>query len=369
MKQDIKRLLCIVSSMDTGGAETFLMKIYRELDRREYQIDFCVTTSERGFYDDEIASLGGRVHRIPKKSENFLKYALELRKIVSNNEYKYVLRASTHSLVALDLLIAKFGGAKRLIFRSTNSNIIGGINKRFLHYLFCFLPKLVPTTKIAPSIEAGRFVFGGRAIKNNEILILNNGINIKKFSFEQQKREQVRKEMDLEDSFVVGHIGRFVDQKNHRFLIEIFDSIQQKKKNAKLLLIGTGELQRDIETQISQLGFMDKVYFLGIRSDIAPLLMAMDVMLFPSLYEGMPNVIIEAQATGLNCVVSDAVTKDCDITGLVKFLSLEVPSSEWADEIVSMSCNSRENIEKYFIERKYDIQSVVEEFKNAVFID
>ena len=161
--KDVKRLLCIVSSMDRGGAETFLMKVYRTLDKTKYQMDFCV--NKAGAYDEEIKKMGGKVFIIPPKSKHPLKSFSGLKKIIKENKYQSVLRTSQQSLAVLDLLVAKAAGAKKLIYRSSNAGVTGGFFSRFFNRLFGFLPRIIPNVKLAPSTEAAEFVFGEKAVK------------------------------------------------------------------------------------------------------------------------------------------------------------------------------------------------------------
>lgn len=364
----MKRLLCIVATMNTGGAETFLMKIYRNLDLTKYQMDFCVSIQEDGFYDHEIIDRGGKIHRVPQKSKNPLKTFISIKKIVKQNHYNYVMRVNQHSLSTLDLIAAKAGGAKNLIMRSSNAKS-GNISSEILHRVFGILPKIVPTIKIAPSKLAGSYTFGKRAVEKNEVYILHNAIDINQFEFSYFKRNLYRKKIDLEDKFVLGHIGRFSEQKNHEFLIRVFFEVKKEIPNAVLLLVGDGELKEKIINQVNELGLSEDVFFLGIRSDIPELLMAMDVFVFPSLYEGMPNTVIEAQATGLPCVISNTITEEVGITDLVEFLSIKAPSEQWLNKIsyIKEKLYKRKDTRDVFIERGYEIENVTRKFERYIF--
>lgn len=362
----MKRLLCIISGMNAGGAETFLMKIYRNIDREKYQMDFIVSINEKGFYDEEIKQLGGNVFHIPPKSESFIKSFLGIKRIVKEQDYKYVIRVNEHSLSVLDLIAAKLGGAKILAMRSSNSNTAGGKMNRLLHKAFKFLPKKVPNVKIAPSSEAACYTFGKKQLDNGKVEILHNAIPYKDFIFNQEIRNKTRKKLNLEGKLVIGHIGRFNEQKNHKFLIEIFEKIKKENKNAILLLIGNGNLQDEIKKQVERLELKDSVIFLGVRKDISELLMAMDMFVFPSLYEGMPNTVIEAQATGLKCIISDTITKEANITGLVNYISINNTASEWKDIIIENLDYKREDMSEFFKEKGYDIKDVSKKFIDII---
>lgn len=369
MKKEPKRLLCIVGSMNAGGAETFLMKVYRTIDKTKYQMDFYVATQEEGFYDKEIQMKGGRIYHSIPKSKGFIKCFISLRNTIKREKYDYVLRVSQHSLSALDLLAAKLGGARTLIYRSSNSGTGGGKVNQILHEIFKWLSITIPTVKIAPSTEAAEFMFGKNCIEKGNVMIINNAIPVEKFLFNVEKRDKIRKEFNIsENTFVVGHVGRFNHQKNHNFLIDIFNNVVKKNSNSVLILVGKGELKNTIKEKLDSLGLTDKVLFTGIRSDIPDIMMAMDVFVFPSFFEGMPNTVIEAQATGLRCLVSDNVTREAGITELVDYLSLNDTAENWGNKVLENSNGyKRKNMRSVFIEKKYDMDIVAKELEGYIF--
>ena len=358
----MKRLLCIVGGMNTGGAETFLMKMYRQLDKSLYQMDFCVGNSEEGFYDKEIIENNGKIIHITKKSKNPIKSFLDIRKVVKKGQYKSVIRISQHSLSSIDLFAAKLGGAKKLIFRSSNSNSCGNFLNRILHIVFIPLAIIIPNVKIAPSDVAAIHMFGKKQYNKGKVIILNNGLNIQFYKYNEKIREKKRNELNIKkDEFLIGHVGRMVKQKNHFFLIDVFEKYLILNNKSKLLLIGDGELRQQIIDYITDKGLNDKVIMLGVRSDTNELYQAMDCFVFPSLYEGMPNTVIEAQTSGLNCIISNTITKTVNLTDRVKFLNFD-NIDEWVANI-SNSCNRYESAIKV-MEKKYDI-----EFVNKLFIE
>lgn len=365
----MKRLLCIVGGMNTGGAETFLMKVYRALDKTKYQMDFAVAIQKEGFYDQEIVSLGGRIYKITPKSKGLFKNFHDIKKTVKINKYNSVLRTSQNSLSALELLAAKQGGAKIRVFRSSNSNTVS--SSRFdgiIHRLFMFMPRKFANVKIAPSTEAAEFMFGKRNKKDQKICLLHNGIDLNVFHYNEQSCMNIRKELNIsEKATVFGHIGRFSLQKNHMFLLEVFKEISLKDEHAIFMLVGGGELELKIKEKAEELGILNKIIFTGIRSDIPALLSAMDVFVFPSFYEGMPNTVIEAQATGLPCVIADTITKEADITGLVDYVSLQETASTWAKIALQKLNIPRKDTKEDFIKNKYDVESVAKEFVSLVF--
>ena len=364
----VKRVLCLVSIMNTGGAETFLMKIYRKLDRTKYQMDFGVYSDQEGFYDEEIRSMGGKVHHLIPKTKNFSLYKKSLYDLVSKEKYEYVLRITSNAAGFYDLKIAKEAGARVCIARSSNSSDGGSWRAKVVNFLSRVLYQKYVDVKIAPSDLAAEYTFGKKAVAKGEVHFLNNGLDLDVYRFSQTGRDRVRKEFNIEGKFVVGHIGRFSHQKNHNFLIDIFAEIRKKNSDAVLLLVGDGELKGQIQNKVNQLGLDDSVIFAGIRKDIPALLSAMDVFVFPSFYEGMPNTVIEAQATGLPCVISNNITKVVNMGAFVCFLNLNKRVSYWVDNILVISAkHDRTESYKYLIKLGYNIDDVIKNFLKLIF--
>ena len=316
----MKRLLCLISAMNTGGAETFLMKLYRQLDKTKYQMDFCVNIIGEGYYDYEIENMGGKMYHIPSKSENFKEFKKQLTSIVKNEKYEYVLRVTSSAMGFLDLMVAKRAGAKVCVARSSNSSDGGGVKLKVAHIVGRLLYDKYVDVKIAPSDLAAKYTFGKQAYHDGEVAILKNALDLNVYRFDQSTRDRVRGEFSIpEGAIVIGHIGRFSHQKNHSFLVDIFREIHSKNEDTILMLVGNGELFNEVNDKIRSYRLEDSVIFSGVRSDIPAILSAMDVFVFPSFYEGMPNVVIEAQSTGLPCIISNTITKEANITGLVIF--------------------------------------------------
>lgn len=364
----MKRLLCLIGSMNTGGSETFLMKMFRGIDKSKYSMDFCINVEQECFYEKEIKELGGKVYKIPSKSENLKEFKKQLAEIVKNNGYEYVLRITSTAMGFMDLKIAKKAGARVCSARSSNSSDGNSLKAKIAHRLGRLLYGKFVDVKFAPSDLAAEYTFGKRAVQKGKVALLHNGVDLSVFHFDQDGRKNIRKEFGIgEAQMVVGHIGRFMEQKNHMFLLDIFHQIYAQDNSAVLLLVGTGELQAQIEEKIKALGLEKNVIFAGVRSDVPQLLSAMDVFVFPSFYEGMPNTVIEAQATGLPCVIADTITKEADITGLVNYLSLSDSAEKWAETACSLVSGARKNTKEDFMNNKYDIESVAQEFVRLVF--
>lgn len=364
----MQRLLCLLSNVNRGGAETFLMKIYRTMDTSRYQMDFCINVPEKCDYEDEILSMGGRIYRIPPKSENPRAFRWQLTNIIRENGYKNVLRITSNAAGFWDLKIAKRAGAAHTIARSSNASDGGGWKTLLSHQVGRFLWMRYVDTKIAPSDLAAKYTFGQKAYQRGEVKMLHNGVDLNEFKYDEIARKKVRSEFNIpETAFVIGHVGRFNTQKNHRFLIEIFAEAEKQQKDAILLLVGVGTLTDEIRSKVSALNLTEKVIFAGLRSDIPDVLSAMDVFVFPSLYEGMPNTIIEAQACGLPCLISDKITREVGITDLVAFASLDRSALFWAHRTLETRNPGRRASQEMMRVCGYDIQSVTDAFIPLVF--
>lgn len=355
----MKRILCILSALTAGGAETFLMKVYRSLPAEEYQFDFIVS-EEGGCYTQEVLDRGGRIYPIPKRTEDLRGALRGIASVVRENGYDSVLKLGNTPVTAFDLIVARWGGAKKLAMRSCNALTGLSVKEKVVNGLLRPVLNLAANVKLAPSMLAAEFTFGKRRA-HKDVHLLHNGVDLSVFHFDPEGRKEIREEFGLGGRFVVGHVGRFHEQKNHRFLLETFRSIRQVRKDAVLLLVGEGALEEQIRSWVKELGLEDAVVFTGVRFDVPRLLSAMDVFVFPSLHEGMPNTVIEAQATGLPCVIADTITPEADITGLVRYLPLTQTPELWAKTALDAALEERRDTAPDFLSQGYDIESVAKE--------
>lgn len=361
----MKRVLCIISSLNAGGAETFLMKIYRTLPNDLYQLDFLVS-EENGCYTEEVLNRGGKIYFVPQRRERPVESFRTIMRIVKENQYKSVLKLASVPMTVTDLIAAKLGGAKILAMRSCNALTGLSVAEKICDFVFRPILNTVAKVKIAPSRLAAIYTFGKKQVKKGNVCLLNNAVDLQVFSYDEAGRKDIRQELGLQDKLVVGHVGRFSAQKNHGFLLDTFKAIKEKNEKATLLLVGKGELEEDIRKKAEELGLTESVVFTGVRADVPQLLSAMDVFVFPSLFEGMPNTVIEAQATGLPCIIADTITREADITGLVKYLPLEKPEN-WAEIALASVQSERLDTKEMFVKNKYDIGVVAQEFTKLVF--
>lgn len=361
----MKKLLVLTNTMNQGGAETFIMKIYRIIDKNQYQFDFYIM-GEEGFYDEEIISLGGKITYAPMKTKGFKKYKNYLTNFLAENKYKYVYKSVANSISELDFFyVKKFEHAKVIAARS----MIAKNGNSILHYLFRPLANTFSTVKLAPSTEAANFMFGKRQIRQNKVILLNNGVPIEQFAFDNEVRMRVREMLKLkDDSKLFIHIGRFSRQKNHCFLLEVFEKVNKLDNNTYLLCVGSGELKQSFIHNVASKNLEKNVILFDKRTDVNELLMAADMMLLPSLFEGLPNVVIEAQATGLPCIVSEKVTREAKVTNLVTFLNIN-DSNLWGEHIVkhNLKLSNQNRLTFNTFPNDYHINEVVKKFINTIF--
>lgn len=335
------------------------MKISRSVPPESCQFDFIVS-EEGGCYTQEVLDRGGRIHKIPLRTKDPLSAFGSIRRIVRDNQYDVVLKLGENALASVDLVAARLGGAKILALRSCNAPTGMSRLSKGIHAALRPLANAVTTVKLAPSTLAAEFMFGKRAARR-DVHLLHNGVDLTIFRYNADGRQKIREEFSLTDRLVVGHIGRFHRQKNHLFLLEVFARLREFRQDAVLLLVGIGDLERSVREHAEKLGISDSVIFAGQRFDIPQLLSAMDVFVFPSFHEGMPNTVIEAQATGLPCVIADTITREADITGLVQYLSLEQSPECWAQTALSAVTEEWPNTAQAFLDKGYDIKQVAEE--------
>lgn len=357
------RILQVVTIMNRGGLETMLMNYYRHIDRSKIQFDFMVNREERGDYDDEIESMGGKIYRMPPiRPGNYRGYFARLDEFFKkHSEYK-VVHAHINENSAFVLRAAKKANVP---CRISHSHLAGlPIDYKFPFRLYARMNLTKNTNQFfACSNEAGKWLFGKNLVADNKLIVFKNAIDCNEFSYNEQIRNKLRKELGVEDKFVIGHVGRFNPQKNHSFLIDIFNEVYKRNKDATLLLIGQGDLMEDIRKKVERLNLTQAVKFLGLRTDVADVMQAMDIFLFPSLYEGLGVVLIEAQASGLKCITSTGTPKEADVTDTVDFLKLSLSAEEWADKVLEYNPERKTDLQN-IIDRGYDVSTNIKWLSN-----
>lgn len=344
------RVLHVVTYMGRGGLETMIMNFYRHVDRSKVQFDFLVHRDFRADYDDEIESLGGKIYRLPRLVPWSRSYLKALNGFFEQHPEYRIVHVHQDCLSSVILKAAQRQGVPVRIAHSHNSSQDKNLKYPIKLYYRRLIPKYA-TDLYACSKQAGRWMFGNAAFS-----VVNNAIDAKNYSYSQAQAEKIRGELGIDrNTLVVGHVGRFAPTKNHAFLLEIFVEVCRRCPDAALLLVGDGELRASVEERALQMGIKEKVIFTGVRSDVPELIQAMDIFVFPSIYEGLPVTLIEAQAVGLPCVVSDAVTEECAVTSLVQRVPLKESAQHWAECILNSRDRHRSETYSYIAAAGYDI--------------
>lgn len=366
MESEQIRVAQVMGKWLGGGVEAVVMNYYRHIDRSKIQFDFICDEDSTNIPYDEIEKLGGKVILIPPY-QKIIKYHKELKKILKNGNYK-IVHSHINTLSVFSLFAAKCAGVPVRIAHSHSTTNKKEFKKNLMKQILRPFSKLFATDYMCCSELAGRWLFGDKEYDKGNVYLLNNAIDLDKFKYDENIRKEKRKELNIsDDTLVIGHVGRFVEQKNHRFLIDVFNEVHKQQLDSLLLLVGQGPLMDEMREKVKNLKFENSVKFLGQRDDTNEIYQAMDVFVLPSLYEGLPVVGIEAQATGLLCLFSDKMTKETKVLESTKFLGVEKSNVKlWAEKILSdfKICKIKNTIEK---KRKFDIKMQAKEFENYYF--
>lgn len=347
----MERILQVVTYMGRGGIETMLMNHYRRIDRTKVQFDFLVHRDFRADFDDEIEALGGRIFRIPPMNPASASYRKALSDFFRKHSYR-VVHCHLNYMSGVVLAAAKKAGVPVRIAHAHTASMNPGW-KQYVRQLCKYLIPSTATHLLACSTNAGKSVFGNRPFR-----LMPNAIDADAFRFSEIVRQEMRAELGLGEHFTIMHVGRLTYPKNHTFLLDAFGHFLEKDPEAKLVLVGDGELREAVEQKVNQLP-ENSVLLLGTRNDIPKLLQAADVFAFPSRFEGLPVTMIEAQAAGLHCVMSDTITDECVVTGLVTRLPITDPQM-WAEEILKKRGTVRTDRLAEIQAAGYDITSAAE---------
>lgn len=332
-KEEPIRIPQIVGKWLGGGIEAVVISEYLAMDKSKIQFDFICDEDSTNIPYDLIEKNGGRVIIIPPYQKAF-KYHKELKKVLKENNYK-IVHSHISTMSVFSLFAAKCAGVPVRIAHSHSTTNKKEKKKNLMKQVLRPFSKVFATNYMCCSELAGRWLFGDKEYDKGNVYLLNNAIDLDKFKYDEKVRKKKRKELGIkDDTLVIGHLGRFVAQKNHTFLIDIFNELHKKNENSVLLLAGQGPLMEDIKNKVKELNLDDSVKFLGQRNDANELYQAFDVFLLPSLYEGLPVVGVEAQASGLLCYLSDDMTKETKVLDITKFMSLNNTPKEWADNIL-----------------------------------
>lgn len=365
----MKRVLHVFAKLTRGGIETFVMNVYRGINRNKIQFDFVVSYLD-GEYEDEVKSLGGRVYYIPPRNQGLRTYWKNWDAFMQEHAKEYVaIHQHAPTLTSLEpLYYAKKHGITRRIIHAHSSSVSGSKFHYLTHAIGKLFVKRLATHYLSCSDKAAHWLYDYTGIADNQIIQLRNGIDLSPFEYQEDVRKQVREELGILDQLVLGHVGRFVHVKNHPFLIDVVYELKKQIPNVILLLIGDGTDLEAIKQKVSKLDLAGNVLFLGSRPDVHRLLQAMDVFLLPSLFEGLPVTLIESQAAGLLTIVSDTVSREAKQTDLVHFFPLRDGAQAWADSIRSLAQNqSRRDMRDEMTRAGYDVNNVIEQL-NKIYL-
>ena len=366
----MQKVLVFGMTENPGGVESVIMNYYRHLNKEKYQFDFLCNTDVVA-YEEEIKKMGGEIYRITARSKNRKQYKNDMNKFFKINSNKYAaIWVNVCSLANIDYLkYAKKYGIKKRIIHSHNSqnmdsklrSLLHKINKKFVHKY--------ATDFWSCGDEAAKWFYSNKIIKSDNYYLLNNAINTDKFKYNIQIREEYRKQLDVQDKIVFGNIGRFHFQKNHTFIIKIFNEIQKIKPESVLLLIGAGEDEEMIKNMVNNYNIQDKVKFLGLRNDVEKIMQAMDVLLFPSLFEGLPVVLVEAQTSDLLIYASNTISPKSKIKENMKMISLDLDEKEWSKIIIDDLSKKYERTSDIseIINNGYDINEEIKKFEDLLY--
>lgn len=333
------RILHVVSVMDVGGMESFIMNMYRRIDRTKIQFDFLVHHARRGVFEDEIEALGGHVYHTTLMDDfNLIKYIRSLNKLFSEHHEYRIVHGHLNSSAFFYLGAAKRHDVRHRILHCHCPGKINTLKGNIKHLISQFAP-LNANIRLACSTEAGEYLFRSRDFE-----VIPNGVDAERFRYNADSRREIRGRLGLEGRFVIGHVGRFYYEKNHEYILEVFKSVKAQIPEAALMLLGQGALMESIREKARAMGLEDSVYFMGLIRDCAPYYQAMDVFMMPSLYEGLPLTGLEAQFASLPCVFSDTVSPEVRFSEEARFLPIGPDNiSLWTEELVRLY---RRNIDR-----------------------
>lgn len=355
----MKKILVYGFTYNMGGIESFYMNYYRKLDKKEYQIDF-VKSYDKIAFEDELVANGSRMFRLPKYNQNPILFYREITKLFKQEKYDVFHANMLTAANIVHLKAAKKCGVKTIIAHSHNNDCVDGKMKNAIHYLNRKCIKRYANCFLTCSVEAGKWLFD-KKIKPE---VMKNAIDLKRYEFCPEKRNILRKELRLEHDFVIGNVGRFAKQKNHEYLMDVFYECKKRISNAKLLLVGTGVLESEMKQKAKAWNLEDSVLFLGKRENVFELYQAMDCFLFPSIFEGLGIVGIEAQANGLPCIFSNKIPEETKMNSNVSVLGIEKEDlTKWRDKVLEIKENGKRCTDLKKLYENYDIDCEIEKLK------
>lgn len=355
--QEPIRVLMLFTIMDKGGAETMIMNYYRNIDRTKVQFDFAVHRSKIGAYDDEIRQLGGNIYVFPAvRPLHFEEYKKKISNFLYLHPEYRIIHSHCQELSYYFYKIAYKKGIPYIISHSHNASMLLDF-KAPLRILWRKMMFKYINVYFTCGIEAGKHYYGEERAK--EAILMHNAIDVEKFHFHKEWRVEKRKELEItNDTFIIGHIGRFTAQKNHSFILDIFKNYTEKYPQSVLILVGEEDREKSIRAKAEKIGIIDKIKFLGSREDIPQLLSSFDCILMPSLFEGVSVAMIEEQASGIPLITSTNVPTEVGLLDSTEFHSLKADKSEWVEAIAKYRNIPRnKNATEIVTKAGYDIKT------------
>lgn len=329
------RVLQVLGGTNLGGAESRVMDLYRSMDRTRVQFDFAVHTTQKGFFDEEIRELGGKIYALPRfNGYNLWAYRKAWKRFFEEHPGYAFVHGHMTSTASVYLPAAKRSGVPVTAAHARSAGVDGGLKGVLTRVMRLPLWKRADYC-LAASALAGEAVFGKKAVRQGKVIVLPNAIAASKYAYDPVRREKLRAELGVGNALVLGHVGRFHPCKNHGFLLEVFVEVCRRKPDSYLILLGEGGGMEEIRQRARESGVEDRVLFLGNRANVQDYYQAMDLFVFPSFYEGLPGTVLEAQTAGLPCLISDRITPEVCVTDLAKRLALEEGAAVWAEEILT----------------------------------
>jgi len=355
------RVLHIVGKMERGGLETMIMNFYRNINKSKVQFDFIVHGEEKGFFDDEILKMGGKIYHVRKKSDSFLGNLKDIYNVIYNNQYK-IVHVHQDAMSMFALREAKRAGVSIRIAHAHSTSMPPSLLGKIIYPYALKRTNKYATHKFACSEASAKYLFNRNT---SNVVIFKNAINTQRFTFIPEEYQSVREKYNLNGNFVIGHIANFLYPKNHDFVIEIFKELLKKRTNSKLLLCGSGQLLEQYKNKVIESDLQENIIFMGNIDNVNEIMQGLDAFILPSLYEGFPVVLVEAQCEGLPCFVSNVITKETKITDNIHYLSLNAGPEKWSDEILKVVSSNRKDFSDEIYKSGFDILDVSKKLEDV----
>ena len=357
-------VLHVFGRLNRGGAESRVMDLYRNVDRTKVQFDFMQHTTKVCDFQPEIEQLGGKVYHVPPfRFWNYFSYCKAWKQFIREHPEIRIVHGHMTSTASIYLPIVHKKGVFT-IAHSRNAGVDKGIKGKLTKFLRRNLTEKCDRC-FACSKLAGEAVFGKEAMEQGNVTIIPNAIDAARFTFDPEVRKQKREELHIQpEEFLIGEVGRFDPQKNQKYAVEILAECRKKNFPAKLILIGEGPLMETVRQQVEELQLQEYVIFTGLQKNVVPFYQAMDFFLLPSFYEGLPGVAVEAQASGLRGILSDAITTETAMTSLMEFRNVQEPAEVWADRIMACGHYERQNTLKEMQEAGFDVKNLAKRLQD-----